>query len=67
MDMLAKELDIDRIELRRQNFIAEFPATMASGLTIDGGDYHASLDRCSSTSGSTRSRRSSARAATAET
>ena len=45
MDMLAKELGIDRVELRRRNFIAEFPATMASGLTIDGGDYHASLDR----------------------
>ena len=45
MDLLAKELGIDRVELRRQNFIAEFPATMASGLTIDGGDYHASLDR----------------------
>ena len=45
MDVLAKELGIDRIELRRRNFITEFPATMASGLTIDGGDYHASLDR----------------------
>ncbi len=45
MDLLAKELGIDRIELRRRNFITEFPATIASGLTIDSGDYHASLDR----------------------
>ncbi len=45
MDLLAKELGIDRIELRRKNFITEFPATIASGLTIDNGDYHASLDR----------------------
>jgi len=45
MDLLAKELGIDRVELRRRNFITEFPATIASGLTIDNGNYHASLDR----------------------
>ena len=45
MDALADELGMDRIELRRKNFIAEFPFTLASGLTIDSGDYHASLDR----------------------
>ena len=45
MDALADELGMDRIELRRKNFITEFPATLASGLTIDSGDYHASLDR----------------------
>jgi len=45
MDLLAKELGIDRVELRRMNFITEFPATIASGLTIDNGDYHASLEK----------------------
>jgi 23S rRNA pseudouridine1911/1915/1917 synthase len=45
MDALARELDMDPLELRRKNFIREFPHTMASGLTIDSGDYHASLDR----------------------
>ena len=45
MNALADELGMDRIELRRKNFITEFPATMASGLTIDSGDYHASLDK----------------------
>lgn len=45
MDLLAKKLGMDRVELRRRNFITEFPATIASGLTIDNGDYHASLDR----------------------
>ena len=45
MDALADELGTDRLELRRKNFIAEFPFTMASGLTIDSGDYHASLDK----------------------
>ena len=45
MDALARELEIDPVELRRRNFITEFPAQLASGLTIDSGDYHASLDR----------------------
>ena len=45
MDALAAELGIDPIELRRRNFVKEFPHTMASGLTIDSGDYHATLDR----------------------
>jgi carbon-monoxide dehydrogenase large subunit len=45
MDALAAELGMDRVELRRKNFIEEFPHTMASGLTIDSGDYGASLDR----------------------
>ena len=45
MDALAAELGIDRLEIRRRNFISEFPAQLASGLTIDSGDYHASLDK----------------------
>ena len=45
MDALADELGMDRVELRRKNFIKEFPATMGSGLTIDSGDYEASLDK----------------------
>jgi carbon-monoxide dehydrogenase large subunit len=45
MDALAAELGIDPVELRRRNFVGEFPHTMASGLTIDSGNYHASLDR----------------------
>ncbi len=45
MDALARELGMDPVELRRKNFITEFPHTMASGLTIDSGDYEASLDR----------------------
>jgi carbon-monoxide dehydrogenase large subunit len=45
MDALARELGMDPLELRRKNFVQEFPHTMASGLTIDSGDYHASLDR----------------------
>jgi carbon-monoxide dehydrogenase large subunit len=45
MDALARKLDLDPVELRRRNFIKEFPATIASGLTIDSGDYDASLDK----------------------
>jgi len=45
VDALARELAMDPIELRRRNFIREFPHTMASGLTIDSGDYEGSLDK----------------------
>ena len=45
MDALADELGMDKLELRRKNFIKEFPATIGSGLTIDSGDYVASLDK----------------------
>ncbi len=45
MDALAAELGMDSLELRRRNFISEFPKTISSGLTIDSGDYHASLDK----------------------
>ena len=45
MDALARELGMDPVELRRKNFVEEFPHTMASGLTIDSGDYDATLDR----------------------
>jgi carbon-monoxide dehydrogenase large subunit len=44
VDTLARELGKDPVELRRLNFIQEFPATLASGLTIDAGDYDAHLD-----------------------
>ena len=45
IDALAKELGMDPLELRRKNFVKEFPHTMASGLTLDSGDYEATLDR----------------------
>jgi carbon-monoxide dehydrogenase large subunit len=44
VDALARKLELDPVELRRRNFIREFPAAIASGLTIDSGDYAASLD-----------------------
>jgi carbon-monoxide dehydrogenase large subunit len=45
IDALAKELDMDPVELRRRNLISAFPYTLASGLTIDAGDYHGALDK----------------------
>ena len=45
MDALARELGMDPVELRRKNLVTEFPYTLASGLTIDAGDYEGSLDR----------------------
>ena len=45
MDALARQLGKDPVDLRRLNFIKEFPATIASGLTIDSGDFEGSLDR----------------------
>jgi carbon-monoxide dehydrogenase large subunit len=47
MDQLAAELDIDRLELRRKNFIKkeDFPAEVALGVVYDSGDYHGTLDK----------------------
>ena len=47
MDQLAAELDMDRLELRRKNFIPkeDFPAEVALGVIYDSGDYHGSLDK----------------------
>jgi aerobic carbon-monoxide dehydrogenase large subunit len=45
VDALARKLDMDPVELRRKNFITDFPKDIASGLTIDSGDFHGALDR----------------------
>jgi aerobic carbon-monoxide dehydrogenase large subunit len=45
VDALARKLDMDPAELRRKNFFTEFPKTLASGLTIDSGDFVGALDR----------------------
>jgi carbon-monoxide dehydrogenase large subunit len=44
VDALAAKLGKDPVEVRRLNFIREFPNTIAAGLTIDSGDYDACLD-----------------------
>jgi len=45
VDKLARAVGKDPVDLRRLNFITEFPAEIASGLTVDSSDHHASLDR----------------------
>jgi carbon-monoxide dehydrogenase large subunit len=45
MDALARKVGKDPTEVRRLNFLKEFPATLASGLTMDSGDFHGALDR----------------------
>jgi 2-furoyl-CoA dehydrogenase large subunit len=47
IDRVARQLGMDRIELRKKNFIRkdQFPYTIPSGSTYDSGDYHAVLDK----------------------
>ena len=45
VDALARKVGKDPAEIRRLNFISEFPATIASGLEIDSGDFHGALDK----------------------
>jgi aerobic carbon-monoxide dehydrogenase large subunit len=47
MDRLADELGMDRLELRRKNFVAkeEFPYETALGIVYDSGDYQGTLDK----------------------
>lgn len=46
VDLLAQELNMDPVELRRKNFIpaSAFPYTTAGTLTYDSGDYDKTLD-----------------------
>jgi carbon-monoxide dehydrogenase large subunit len=45
MDIVARELGIDRVEIRRKQFPApaEFPFATASGLSYDSGNYDGAL------------------------
>jgi aerobic carbon-monoxide dehydrogenase large subunit len=45
MDVVARELGVDRVEIRRKQFPApnEFPFATASGLSYDSGDYDGAL------------------------
>ena len=47
MDKVAGALGIDRIEVRRRNFIRknEFPYLIPSGTRYDSGDYHTVVDK----------------------
>jgi aerobic carbon-monoxide dehydrogenase large subunit len=45
VETAARELNIDPVELRRRNFIRQFPYATPVGLTYDTGDYDACLNR----------------------
>ena len=47
VDLLARELNMDPVEVRRKNFIPAdaFPYTTAGTLVYDSGDYEATLDK----------------------
>ena len=47
IDMAARELNIDPIEIRRKNFVKpdQFPFTSAAGLQYDTGNYDALADK----------------------
>ena len=44
MDALAAELAVDPAEIRRRNFIKEFPYETETGAVYDSGDYEGALD-----------------------
>jgi len=45
VDLVAAKLKMDPVEIRRRNFIHDFPHTNNFGLVYDSGDYDKSLDR----------------------
>ena len=47
MDRVADHLGMDRLDLRRRNFIRadQFPYLIPSGSTYDSGDYHAVVEK----------------------
>jgi aerobic carbon-monoxide dehydrogenase large subunit len=53
MDILADEVGVDAMELRRRNFIRkdQFPYPSPLGFTYDSGDYHRTLDKALETVG----------------
>ncbi len=45
VDVLARRLALDPVEVRRRNLVHEFPFTSATGLAYDSGDYGGTLDK----------------------
>ena len=45
VDLVADEIGMDKVEIRRRNFIRDFPHTNNFGLVYDSGNYDGSLDR----------------------
>jgi carbon-monoxide dehydrogenase large subunit len=45
VEVAAREMGLDPADLRRKNFIGQFPHQTPVIMTYDAGDYHASLDK----------------------
>jgi carbon-monoxide dehydrogenase large subunit len=45
VDLVARELQMDPADIRRKNFIRDFPHTTLFGLVYDSGDYDKTLNR----------------------
>ncbi|MGH1331653.1 MAG: xanthine dehydrogenase family protein molybdopterin-binding subunit [Paracoccaceae bacterium] len=45
IDKAAREMGMDPVELRRKNFITEFPYATPVAVEYDTGDYHATMDK----------------------
>lgn len=61
LDVVAAELDLDALEVRRRNVLRDLPKTTLSGRVLDSGDYTLLLDRLAGSSGYEDLRRSQAR------
>src|SRR4051794_13324548 len=51
IDMFAHEIGMDPAEVRRKNFISEFPHETVTGANYDSGEYRAALDTCLANAG----------------
>ena len=62
MDLVAAELKMDPVEVRKKNFVQpeDFPFTQNFGLVIDSGDYEKSLDKALQLAGYTDLRKKQA-------
>jgi carbon-monoxide dehydrogenase large subunit len=45
VDLVAREIGMDPVEIRRKNFATEFPFTNNFGLVYDSGNYAKAMDR----------------------
>ncbi|ANB34943.1 carbon-monoxide dehydrogenase large subunit [Rhodovulum sulfidophilum] len=45
IDKAAREMGIDPVEIRRRNFVTEFPYSTPVAVEYDTGDYHATMDK----------------------
>ncbi len=45
VDLVAREIGMDPVEVRRKNFATEFPFTNNFGLVYDSGNYDGTLDK----------------------